>query len=69
VFAVGLITEPLQAEEIVKSAKADAVALARAFLFNPHWPYRAAVELKAKVMAPKQYHRSAPVDYPQIFKR
>src|SRR6185436_14798431 len=37
VIAVGLITTPAQAEDIVASGKADMVALARAMLFNPHW--------------------------------
>ncbi len=60
VFAVGLITEPAQAEEIVASGKADAVALARAFLWNPRWGWHAAAALGAQVAGPKQYWRSAP---------
>ena len=59
-FAVGLITEPKQAESIVKEGKADAVALARAMLYDPRWPWRAAAELGATVDAPPQYWRSAP---------
>ncbi len=42
VAAVGLITEPEQAEEIVASGSADAVLLARALLREPNWPQRAA---------------------------
>src|SRR5262245_21304479 len=60
IIAVGLITTPAQAEEIVGSGKADMVALARAMLFNPHWPWQAAAELGATVDAPPQYWRSAP---------
>ena len=60
VMAVGLITEPDQAEDIVASGKADAVAMARAFLWNPRWPWHAAAALGADVEAPKQYWRSAP---------
>ncbi|OYU75572.1 MAG: oxidoreductase, partial [Burkholderiales bacterium PBB5] len=37
-MAVGLITEPAQAEAVIASGQADLVALARAMLFNPHWP-------------------------------
>jgi 2,4-dienoyl-CoA reductase-like NADH-dependent reductase (Old Yellow Enzyme family) len=43
--AVGLITEPRQAEEIVASGKADVVLLGRAALRDPSWPLRAAHEL------------------------
>ncbi|MCL4135408.1 UNVERIFIED_CONTAM: hypothetical protein GTU68_011741, partial [Idotea baltica] len=57
VMAVGLITEPKQAETIVASQQADLVALARAFLYNPRWVWHAAAELKATVNAPKQYWR------------
>lgn len=60
VIAVGLITDPDQAEAIVASGRADAVALARAFLWNPRWPWHAAARLGAKVEGPRQYWRSAP---------
>jgi len=65
--AVGLITEPRQAEDIVASGRADMVALARGMLFDPHWAWRAAVELGGKVGAPKQYWRSAPRGAEAIF--
>ncbi|KXH81681.1 NADPH dehydrogenase NamA [Sporosarcina sp. HYO08] len=55
--AVGLITSPLHAEEIVKNDRADLVFLARELLRNPYWPYTAAVELKATIEAPVQYER------------
>jgi 2,4-dienoyl-CoA reductase-like NADH-dependent reductase (Old Yellow Enzyme family) len=49
VAAVGLVTEPVQAERIVADQSADAVMLARALLREPHWPQRAAQELGAEV--------------------
>jgi len=59
-MAVGLITEAAQAEEIVASGKADLVALARAMLYDPRWPWHAAAELGAEVDGPPQYWRSSP---------
>ena len=67
VIAVGLITEPKHAEEIVASGKADMVALARGLLMDPRWPWRAAAELGASVDAPRQYWRSQPREYPKLF--
>jgi 2,4-dienoyl-CoA reductase-like NADH-dependent reductase (Old Yellow Enzyme family) len=43
--AVGLITEARQAEQILSTGQADLIALAREFLYNPHWPVHAAKEL------------------------
>jgi 2,4-dienoyl-CoA reductase-like NADH-dependent reductase (Old Yellow Enzyme family) len=60
VIAVGLITEPQQAEEIVATGKADFVALARAMLYDPRWPWHAAAALAATVKAPAPYWRSQP---------
>ena len=59
-IAVGLITEPKQAEEIVVTGAADMVALARGMLWNPHWAWQAAAELGGGVHAPKQYWRAPP---------
>ncbi len=59
-MAVGLITEPAQAEEILTSGKADLIALARGMLFNPRWPWLAASEFGGRVFYPKQYERSHP---------
>jgi 2,4-dienoyl-CoA reductase-like NADH-dependent reductase (Old Yellow Enzyme family) len=56
--AVGLITEPEQAEAIVASGKADAVLLARAFLRDPYWARHAALALNAKSDWPIQYGRA-----------
>ncbi len=58
--AVGFITDPRQAEEIVASGKADAVLLARELLRDPYWPLRAAAVLGADVAWPKQYARAKP---------
>ncbi|MDL9998947.1 NADH:flavin oxidoreductase/NADH oxidase [Variovorax sp. J22P240] len=66
-IAVGLVTEPAQAETIVSAGQADLVALARAILFEPHWPWRAAAELGAQVEAPQQYWRSQPRELKALF--
>ena len=66
-IAVGLITEPEQAEAVLAEGQADAVALARAMLYNPRWPWYAAAKLGASVQAPPQYWRSQPREYPQLF--
>lgn len=59
-IAVGLITEPRQAEEIVASGQADMVALARGMLYDPRWTWHAAAELGATADAPPQYLRALP---------
>ena len=66
-IAVGLITDPEQAEAVVASGEADAVALARAMLYDPRWPWHAAAKLGAKVKAPKQYWRSQPREFKDLF--
>src|SRR3954451_11664205 len=66
-IAVGLITEPEQAEAIIANGEADAVSLARAMLYDPRWPWHAAAKLGAKVSAPKQYWRSQPCEYSDLF--
>jgi 2,4-dienoyl-CoA reductase-like NADH-dependent reductase (Old Yellow Enzyme family) len=55
--AVGLITEPLMANEIISTGKADIVLLAREMLRDPYWPYRAAKALNVKdgAFAPPAY--------------
>ncbi|MEZ5292002.1 MAG: NADH:flavin oxidoreductase/NADH oxidase [Vicinamibacterales bacterium] len=60
VVAVGLITEFEQAEGILRAGDADLVALARAILYDPRWPWHAAAHFGASVHAPKQYLRSQP---------
>ena len=56
--AVGLITEPRQAEQVLATGQADAVLLARAFLRNPYWPLHAAKELGVDIPWPVQYQRA-----------
>ncbi|EIW64211.1 FMN-linked oxidoreductase [Trametes versicolor FP-101664 SS1] len=55
--AVGLITEPEQAESYLKDGKADAVFLARELIRNPHWAIHAAQKLGAAVKPANQYER------------
>ena len=66
-IAVGLITQPNQAEEIVASGKADMVALARGMLYDPRWGWHAAAELGGHVEAPPQYWRSQPSTQKELF--
>jgi 2,4-dienoyl-CoA reductase-like NADH-dependent reductase (Old Yellow Enzyme family) len=66
-FAVGLITEPEQAEAIIANGEADAVSLARAMLYDPRWPWHAAAKLGAQVTAPPQYWRSQPREHKDLF--
>jgi len=60
VIAVGLITEPEQAESILRHNHADAVALARGILYDPRWPWHAAAALGDSVAAAPQYLRCEP---------
>ncbi|RYE95163.1 MAG: NADH:flavin oxidoreductase/NADH oxidase [Oxalobacteraceae bacterium] len=66
-IAVGMITDPAQAESIVASGQADMVALARGILYDPRWPWHAAAALGGTVEAPQQYWRSQPAQYKQLF--
>lgn len=65
--AVGLITEPKQAEEILQAGDADLVAIARALLYKPRWPWEAAVALGGQVQASEQYWRCLPREAQGIF--
>ena len=56
--AVGLITQPEQAEKIVAEGRADVVLLGRQFLRDPYWPLHAAKVLGADVAWPVQYQRA-----------
>ena len=64
--AVGLITEPAQADEIVRQGRADLVMLARAELRDPYWPLHAARTLghAGALPAPPQYQRGFPLQAP-----
>ena len=66
-IAVGLITEAQQADAIVRGGQADAIALARAMLYDPRWPWHAAAQLGAQVAAPRQYWRSQPRGHQDLF--
>lgn len=58
--AVGLITEPEQAEDILQRGDADVIVMARAFLRDPYWPLHAAQSLSADMSWPIQYLRAKP---------
>ena len=62
--AVGLITEPAQANALIAEGQADLVFLARAMLRDPYWPLHAAAALGETVSWPKQYLRAAPQGSP-----
>jgi 2,4-dienoyl-CoA reductase-like NADH-dependent reductase (Old Yellow Enzyme family) len=59
---VGMITSPVQAEQIIATGEADAILMAREFLRDPYWPLRAAKELGQSISWPVQYLRAAPRD-------
>ncbi|HEX4895594.1 MAG TPA: NADH:flavin oxidoreductase/NADH oxidase [Solimonas sp.] len=56
--AVGLISDPAQAQQIISTGDADLVLLGREFLRDPYWPQRAARALGARIEAPLQYQRA-----------
>jgi 2,4-dienoyl-CoA reductase-like NADH-dependent reductase (Old Yellow Enzyme family) len=56
--AVGLITEPAQADAIVRNGEADLILLARELLRDPYFPRRAAQQLGVEIEAPEQYQRA-----------
>jgi 2,4-dienoyl-CoA reductase-like NADH-dependent reductase (Old Yellow Enzyme family) len=58
--AVGMITDPIQADAIIASGEADLVFLAREFLRDPYWPVHAAAALDEAASWPPQYLRAAP---------
>ena len=67
--AVGMITEPQQAEEILQKGEADAVLIAREFLRDPYFPFTAAKELGAEIdYVPKQYGRAIQLENAQEVK-
>ena len=57
-MTVGMIQDPLHAQRIVADGDADLVALARAFLHDPHWPWYAAAKLGGEVPYPPAYLRA-----------
>ncbi|MFC1798315.1 NADH:flavin oxidoreductase/NADH oxidase [Thermodesulfobacteriota bacterium] len=58
--AVGLITHPVQAEQILANDQADAVIMGRELLRNPYWPLQAANTLNVDLKWPVQYQRAKP---------
>ncbi|MEY2459649.1 MAG: hypothetical protein QOG30_1479 [Acidimicrobiaceae bacterium] len=67
VVAVGMITDYEQAEAILGTGDADVIAIARAILYDPRWPWHAAAHFGAKVKAPKQYLRAQPRQFKDLF--
>jgi 2,4-dienoyl-CoA reductase-like NADH-dependent reductase (Old Yellow Enzyme family) len=67
IIAVGLITEFEQAEAIIGTGDADLIALARAILYDPRWPWHAAAHFGERIKAPDQYLRSQPSTLPHLF--
>ena len=63
--AVGMITAPAQADQIIRNDQADLVVLAREMLRDPYWPLHAAQELEQIAPWPEQYLRAAPRGTPK----
>lgn len=59
-IAVGMITDPVQAEHILVTGQADGVSLAREMLRDPYWPLHAAQKLGHDLEWPEQYSRAKP---------
>lgn len=64
VAAVGMITDPAQADAIVRDGQADMVLIGRELLRNPYWPMQAAQALGQAVACPNQYLRALPAGTP-----
>jgi 2,4-dienoyl-CoA reductase-like NADH-dependent reductase (Old Yellow Enzyme family) len=56
--AVGIITSPVQADQIIRNGDADVAILGREMLRDPYWPYRAAKALGKEIVSPSQYARA-----------
>lgn len=67
VVAVGLISEFEQAEAILSTGDADMIALARAIVYNPHWPWHAAAHFGDKIRIARQYLRCHPRQFAGLF--
>ena len=66
-MAVGMIRDPQYAEELISDKKADLVAIARGFLYEPGWTHRAAEELGGQIFYPNQYKRAMPENWTLAF--
>ena len=62
-----MISDADQAEEILQNHQADAIGIARAILYNPHWPWHAAAKLGEKIQVSPQYLRSQPHGLKDLF--
>jgi 2,4-dienoyl-CoA reductase-like NADH-dependent reductase (Old Yellow Enzyme family) len=67
VVAVGLITEFQQAEAILARGDADMIAIVRAILYDPRWPWHAAAHFGETVRPPNQYLRCQPRELRSLF--
>lgn len=56
--AVGMITDPQQAETVLQEGSADLIVMAREFLRQPYWPIKAAAEFGVELQVPPQYARA-----------
>lgn len=63
--AVGMITEPEQANNLIADGHADMILMAREFLRDPYWPVHAAQQLNQPASWPQQYLRAAPAHSPE----
>ena len=66
-MAVGMIRDPHLAETLISEEACDMIAIARGFLFEPRWSWKAAYELGATCDYPTQYARANPLLWPQAF--
>jgi len=66
-IAVGLITEALQAESLLRTSCADMIAIGRGMLYNPRWGWHAAAALGAQVAVPPMCWRAAPHGVKNVF--
>ena len=57
-----MITEPMQADQIIRNEEADLVIMAREFLRDPYWPLHAAAAVHQEIIWPLQYQRAKPAN-------
>ena len=64
VRTVGMIADATQAEEVIATNRADMIAMARAMIDDPRWPWHAAAQLGVEIPRPHPYARAAPRQWP-----
>ena len=64
VRTVGMIVDATQAEEVIATKRADMIAMARAIIDDPRWPWHAAAQLGVEILRPNPYARAAPRQWP-----